>query len=208
MRGLRVPSESADEADDDPELHQIHLANLYPRYFTYVGGRAGYGAWAPPERTAFTLLKLHGSANWYYSGRPDFYGEDILYADVPAFGDAAAGDERRHADKETLIIPPVTEKTTYFRNETVNRVWLEAADALGTADRVFVIGYSLPPSDLGMRLSMTTVRRDPPPPFSIVDVDPTVARRYQRVLRFDVNASFIREKDAVPQFANDYASGF
>ena len=52
---------------------------------------------------------------------------------------------------EALIIPPVTEKTTYFRNETVGRVWWEAAQALRHAARVFVIGYALARSDLGMR---------------------------------------------------------
>ena len=207
-RGLWVPSERPTEPFEDPELNEIHLANLYPPYLTFVGGRSGYAVGAPLPRSTFTLLKLHGSANWYYSGRPDFYGENILYADVPAFGDATAGDEGRHADKETLIIPPVTEKTTYFTNETVNRVWLEAADALSTAERVFVIGYSLPPSDLGMRLFLATVRRDPPPPFYIVDIDPKVAPRYQKVLHLDVKTSFIREEDAVAQFANDYASGF
>ena len=55
-------------------------------------------------------------------------------------------------DKQSLIIPPVTEKTTYFNNETVRRLWYEASDALESATRVFVIGYSLPMSDLGMRL--------------------------------------------------------
>lgn len=207
-RGLWVPSERPTEPDEDPELNEIHLANLYPPYLTFVGGRSGYAVGAPLPRSTFTLLKLHGSTNWYYSGRPDFYGENILYADVPVFGDATAGDEGRRADKETLIIPPVTEKTTYFRNETVNRVWLEAADALSTAERVFVIGYSLPPSDLGMRLFLTTVRRDPLPPFYIVDIDPKVAGRYQKALHLDVSTSFIREEDAVAQFANHYTSGF
>ena len=207
-RGLQVASERPNEPFDDPELYEIHLANLYPPYLTFVGGRSGYAVGAPRPRSTFTLLKLHGSTNWYYSGRPDFYGENVLYADVPAFGDAAAGDQGRYADKETLIIPPVTEKTTYFRNETVNRIWIEAALALGTADRVFVIGYSLPPSDLGMRLFLATVRRDPQPSFHIIDICPKIAERYQEVLHSDVDTSFIRQGDAVANFANDYTSGF
>ena len=207
-RGLQVPSEHPMEPFDDPEHYEIHLANLYPPYLTFVGGRSGYAVGAPLRRGTFTLLKLHGSTNWYYSGRPDFYGENILYADVPAFGDPNFGDEGRHADKQTLIIPPVTEKTTYFRNETVNRVWLEAADALNTAERIFVIGYSLPPSDLGMRLFLPTVRSDPPPPLYIVDIEPKVAERYEGVPGLDVNTSFIREDDAVAQFANRYTTGF
>ena len=53
-------------------------------------------------------------------------------------------------DKTPLIIPPVTDKLTYFNNETVRRLWQEASNALLVATRVFVIGYSLPISDLGM----------------------------------------------------------
>ena len=38
-------------------------------------------------------------------------------------------------DKEVLIIPPVTDKLTYFNNETVRRLWREASEALYAASR-------------------------------------------------------------------------
>ena len=52
-------------------------------------------------------------------------------------------------DKDVLIVPPITEKSSYFKNETINRLWWEAAEALRHATRVFVIGYSLPTTILG-----------------------------------------------------------
>ena len=96
----------------------------------------------------FLYLKLHGSINWYYSGRDDFYGETIFYADVPPFGSDYSDQEKvlsaLSGDKQTLIIPPANEKTIYFNNETVKGLWHDASVALSKATRVFVIGYSLP----------------------------------------------------------------
>ena len=73
----------------------------------------------------FTYFKLHGSVNWLYSGRENFFGETIFYSDVSPWGSCIADFERDSRlsaeDKQSLIIPPVTEKTTYFNNETVRR---------------------------------------------------------------------------------------
>ena len=57
-RGLQVASERPNERFDDPELYEIHLANLYPPYLTFVGGRSGYAVGPPLPRSTFTLLKL------------------------------------------------------------------------------------------------------------------------------------------------------
>lgn len=149
----------------------IHPSDLYPTYFTYVGGRGGFARWGFPSHETFTLLKPHGSTNWYYSGQPDFHGESILYADVPVQGLAGAVTEEPR-DKDVLIVPPITEKSSYFQNETINRLWWEAAEALRRADRVFVIGYSLPTTDLGMTAFLATTLRDTADAIYIVNPDP------------------------------------
>ena len=92
----------------------------------------------------FSYLKLHGSTNWYYSGRDDFYGETIFYSyALPWEASNSLNDKavpRQARDKECLIIPPVTDKLTYFNNETIRRLWQEASEALWSATRVFIIG--------------------------------------------------------------------
>ena len=137
--------------------------DIYPPYFANIASRSGVGLWGRNSDRTFRLLKLHGSVNWYYSGREEFHGETIFFSDVPEFGPVC--DEAAHyattrrlrdmaADKETLLIPPVAEKTTYFNNETVRGLWKAAAAALQAAAALYIIGYSLPISDLGMQFSL------------------------------------------------------
>ncbi len=47
-----------------------------------------------------------------------------------------------------LIVPPVFDKTAYYFNNSMRTQWRIAKTSLGQADRVFVVGYSLPPTDL------------------------------------------------------------
>jgi hypothetical protein len=55
------------------------------------------------------------------------------------------------ADKVPLVIPPTTGKSGFFNNETVRSQWAEALRALRSADTVYFVGYSFPPSDTMIR---------------------------------------------------------
>lgn len=203
--GLPLPRDEEDE--HELGLHPVHL---YPPYFEFILGRMGYGVWGRKSRETFSLLKLHGSTNWYYSGQTDFYGETILYADVSPIGDETTREESQRAqakDKVPLIIPPVTEKRTYFNNESVRCLWREAANALESADSVFVIGYSLPPTDIGMMLFLATVLGRRSVNIFVVDIDNSVPKRLQNLL----GSTHIHDKYAysgcpVNDFAEDYCS--
>ena len=157
---------------------QIFRAPLTPIY-----ARAG-GAVAPEVISTFQLLKLHGSRTWLYSGRESYFGEAIY--DATSF--QAWGSEDAHErpwlleDKVPLVVPPTSGKTGFFNNETVRLQWRLAYEALQEADRIFIVGYSLPPTDLLTRFllqagsrsgaTIVAVNRD----FSIVD-------RLRQVLR-------------------------
>ena len=207
-RAARDPSVLA--GVEETEERGLLPSHLYPPYFAYVGGRDGYGAWAPTPVDTFTLLKLHGSTNWHYSGQPDFHGETILWTDTAMIGSASQQlVEEAHlaevSDKQPLIIPPVSEKTTYFQNETVNRLWWEAARVLRQADKVFVIGYSLPLSDLGMRAFLATTLHAPSTEVFIVDPCADVAQRFRDLLGSSrVIDRFVSARDPVAQFAAAY----
>ncbi len=188
----------------------ILAQQMYPPYLANITSRtrSSYG-----EETidTFSYLKLHGSVNWYYSGRENFYGETIFYADVPPLGEdypkAEASLGLLSKDKATLIIPPVNEKTTYFNNETVKELWKDAGSALGEACRIIVIGYSLPPSDLGMRLFLTNNQPAPDTPVYVVDIDPCVAERYADLLpnlRIVKVKDFLRRPNPTERFSQQY----
>ena len=168
------------------KIRGIRAEEMYPPYFANIKSRSGVGLFGGETIATFLYLKLHGSTNWYYSGRDNFYGETIFYSDVPPLGSDLLAEEKalsaRSRDKEALIIPPVTEKTTYFNNETVKGLWHDARDALSKATRVFVIGYSLPISDLGMQLFLINNQPEPQTPVYVIDTCAAVATRYECVL--------------------------
>ena len=110
------------------------------------------------------------------------------------------------ADKETLLIPPVAEKTTYFNNETVRTLWKDAANALQGAARCYIIGYSLPISDLGMRFFLAGNTPDADTPVHVVDIDMNVLDRYREFLqRPDIGSDYVGLDKPVVRFTHDYA---
>ena len=185
----------------------IRAGQMYPPYFAPIESRSA-GGWDRKINT-FLYLKLHGSTNWYYSGRDNFYGETIFYSDVSPLGSNDLAEEKESIalsrDKEVLIIPPVTEKTTYFNNETVKGLWHKASDALSKATRVFVIGYSLPISDLGMQFFLRNNQPKPQTPVYVIDTCAAVAKRYKCVLpELQIIKDFAHDQEPVEKFSAHY----
>ena len=197
------------------KISVLHPADIYPPYFANIASRSGAALWGSEVSRTFRLLKLHGSVNWYYSGRENFHGETIFFSDVPECGPARdeaaqfANSQRLRdmaADKEILLIPPVTEKTTYFNNETVRGLWKDAAAALQGAAALYIIGYSLPISDLGMRFFLAGNSPDADSLVHVVNTDTNTLERYCEFLhRSDIRAEYVGPDNPVVQFACDYA---
>ncbi len=187
---------------------KILAQHIYPPYFSNVQARSGVGVLGEGSLKTFSFLKLHGSINWYYSGRDDFFGETILFSEDFPFGHEVWSDVRfrrpQSQDKELLIIPPVTEKHTYFNNETVKRLWREAGRALSEAERVFIIGYSLPLSDLGMKFFLTKHRPSVKTPIFLVNTDRGVVSSYRSTLAWDVRDDFVNNREPVTSFVRAY----
>lgn len=188
----------------------VSLTQIYPPYFSTLALRRSGGGFGERELKTFTYLKLHGSTNWYYSGRDSFYGETIFLSHVTGWGTEGQESETLHAsygsDKSPLIIPPVFDKSTYFNNETVRRLWQEASSALWGATRVFVIGYSLPISDLGMQFFLKYSLPTKNTTWYIVDTSKRVLPRYRQLLASyqNLNCDFVCEKNPVEAFADSY----
>ena len=196
------------------KINVLHPSDIYPPYFANIVSRSGHAIWGGEDIATLRLLKLHGSVNWHYSGREDFHGETIFYSDVTAFGPADDETARKArsqrlramaADKETLIIPPVAEKTTYFNNETVRGLWNDAAAALQRAAALYIVGYSLPVSDLGMRFFLAGNVPDADSVVHVVNTDSNVLERYREFLhRSDLRTEYVEPGNPVAQFACDY----
>jgi len=149
------------------------------------------GTWGKTEVATFHLIKLHGSINWYYSGVEGFPGEQVYYRAVNS--NAPASDDwggkfvtdgqikRLSKDKVPLIIPPVAEKSRFYENRTVRMLWTTARKALAEAEEVVCVGYSLPETDLTMKLFLQAFAR--PKKVMIVNIEPPDAEEGQQMLR-------------------------
>lgn len=100
---------------------------LYPVALTPASRRQGQQFFGAEPATTFSLYKLHGSINWYYSGAEEFFGETIYFTQ---YSDGLAGVWREHpselqkaearavVDKIPLIVPPTTDKSSFLQHET------------------------------------------------------------------------------------------
>jgi hypothetical protein len=100
------------------------------------------------------LLKLHGSVNWIKNNDDDaihiakvnermtsLKGTDILFTTIGA---------NLIDDYQTpVIVPPTWNKSQH--QKTIKQVWQKAATELAEAEILFIIGYSLPESDMFFR---------------------------------------------------------
>lgn len=192
------------------EIKCVRSEQMYPPYFANIASRSGVALLGGEEVDTFLYLKLHGSINWHYSGRDNFYGETIFYTDVfPLGSDDYSNQEKVLSalcrDKETLIIPPANEKTVYFSNETVKGLWHDASVAFSNATRVFVIGYSLPISDLGMQLFLINNQPIPQTPVYVIDMCAEVARHYESLLpKLQIKTDFSHDQNPVEKFSEHY----
>jgi hypothetical protein len=162
----------------------IPTGHLYPIVLTPAAQRSaasasGTGAAEKPMKT-FRLFKLHGSVNWFFSGRSDFFGEQLYY--VPCKGgldgafDADVGHDpeehhwNRVGDKAPLIMPPALDKSPFFQHESLRSLWFQAGRAIAQATRIICLGYSMPASDLTMAQFLKTSAPPTPVQFEIANL--------------------------------------
>jgi hypothetical protein len=88
------------------------------------------------------------------------------------------GRRRNLPGRVPFVVPPAAPKSPYYRNAIIREVWQQAAHALRRADRVFIVGYSLPPTDLTFASMLTDTLIKSPSYVTIVDLRPAaVAER-------------------------------
>jgi hypothetical protein len=116
------------------------------------------------------LLKPHGSLNWQLDPTRDVSLVSDEYAD-------------RRAD-ELVIVPPLWQKS--FEDEPYQTVWQETRRTLSSVKALFVLGYSLPETDV---YTQATLRMDVGPLdfLCIVNPDSSARARITRTLRSSIS---------------------
>lgn len=184
----------------------------YPAPLVHVGLRGGEeyelgGAGKAP----CSLLKIHGSTNWFVSEDGWDSGGQVYYCnsderDKPGFQESIQ-------DMIPLIIPPVAEKSPFYRASFVRAIWRQFRSEFGTADEIYSVGYSLPKTDLTMRLFFGSAKAARLKAVYLVntakgeDADDLV-QNYQEVFQgAKVDRRYLGSPDAVEAMVGDLVAG-
>jgi len=167
----------------------IDCLNLYSIPIAYLKSRTA-AVWAGTDYETYRLLKLHGSINWHYSATKEKTFEQIYLF-------KGSREERESKDLVPVIIPPVLDKTGFFEHSTIKSMWSEAKNLLKEAKKVYIIGYSIPQTDLTVKFMLQSYI---PKDCEVTIVNKDKERKgYFRGL-FDkrkLNEEFIRDDDSV-----------
>lgn len=158
----KVISLNYDIIVDNSIVHIIENKNQEPGFpdygcdiaTTFYRQRPKYG----------TLMKLHGSLNWFYcpgchrlelgiseSGRStvkvlkELYNENPL---EPRYGCHGSPCSECGTFVRPVLITPTHSKD--YRNPHISQVWYKAERLLREADRAIIVGYSLPEDDVNV----------------------------------------------------------
>lgn len=176
-----------------------------PNVLDHLPPFAPAAATTETRRDTFRLLKLHGSLNWWWS-EGDTTGATVNRWHTPQFGqDDGPTNEERHRHlpgRSRFIVPPTATKSTYYTNPLTRELWREAALAINQANELFVVGYSLPLTDI-VASGMLRDRIPPTIPVTVVDCNP--APVVERLIALGVsgdNINVLSGKNAVASLAD------
>ena len=93
------------------------------------------------------FLKLHGSLNWLWCPECDRW--EIYDEPVGHKYNRVSCTKKCGGYKERLIVPPNPSKGEYLG--VLYALWKKADKSLSTADRIVIVGYSLPEIDISAR---------------------------------------------------------
>ena len=193
-------------------LDDAQVSVLYP--IPIVSSQAAMGT--DPRGTwhsssDLTLYKLHGSVSWY-----KLQGEsnsDPIYGHIGFGAGTITPSEKLLGNRRCFIAPPVLDKSTLLGHERMRNLWQQAKNnALAPADNLYVIGYSLPETDMAMRTLLWESRRPKERgeqlrkiPLYVVNTDRWLAEHYVKMLGdyYEVKDTYLGD-DAFERFVNDY----
>ena len=140
------------------------------------------------RQNTFKLLKLHGSLSWYWL--PESGGGSSLRRwRLPGlFGEAWGKEEEVRRQElpahEVFVVPPASLKGQRMSEPVTKELWRRAAKALRDADRVVLVGYSLPLADHSISGMMSSELEDRSVRIQVVNPNSSVVE--SRLLRLGI----------------------
>jgi hypothetical protein len=100
---------------------------------------------ANQSETAVPVLKLHGSTNWAICECNQIHVLGEKATGNPGMFRSRQCSKCQKAGLRLLLVPPSWDKSEY--SQIMRPVWKKAVEAVKTATRICVIGYSMPEAD-------------------------------------------------------------
>lgn len=132
------------DANTYQALYWIPMQSIFER------GSIGYNTnphkedYDPSGKELPKILKLHGSVNWLWTGNP--HDETLYYSGKhrsPLYEPLTAG-------LIPYIVPPSSNKNIFYNNRSLQLLWEAALLFTKFFDELYIIGYSLPKTDLAI----------------------------------------------------------
>jgi len=164
----------------------------------------GLGDIDPTNKKCVTFLKLHGSLNWgkcmecgkitpyrqfQYTSRK-LGAEYSIIPVISALKKQKCSYCGEPLEEDPFIVPPTWNKTAFHTE--IDQVWKRAALELKDAENIFVLGYSLPSTDLffhylfALGVDMRTILKG----FYVYNPDPDVEDRFRNLLGSGIEQRF------------------
>lgn len=132
-------------------------------------------------KSTLRFYKLHGSINWYYN--PNEIGTSQIYIKS---GSKVVEKIEEHwmQDLQPIIIPPLLDKSSYMSINSLKILWDSAKNSIKEAEKIFIIGYSLPESDLTVKLLLKNYINDNTQIY-IVDINRYIKQDSESIKNYD-----------------------
>lgn len=161
-------------------VQKFRYEDFYKYPMVSLGAREGRIRWGKSQNTdsAPAILKLHGSANWFWAGISA--GDNIYYSDGSESATAKAG-------LKPYIIPPVMDKNSFYNHVAIRFLWQEAEQLLKNADEIYIIGFSFPATDTSVRFLFQSALRESNAKIFIVNpaIEMELRKNYDKVFGED-----------------------
>lgn len=198
--------------NDDLGSSKTYLAPVKPQFRgdrmppLYVAPRRGVPEEYFVQEPSIRLTKLHGSVDaWWVPG-------DETGSTIGSFGPLSWGERSRDHEwdpdlrptgRSPFIIPPVSSKSPFYKNPVTRHLWRDAANSLADAERVSIVGYSVPMTDLTTASMLEHTLSGDGAVKQIDVVDPFPEGVCNSLESLGISSNLIKTFNSVPEWVDD-----